>query len=217
MWNRERWATGAIRKGQELKLLDEGQASDNVGVLLRGTRREDVQRGQVLTKPGSITPHTPFFKGYRRIRLKAFDHRLIDTSAKEIVDTSRRAHRCNRASPQAADGHPGPHGQDRGCTDEARAAGRRGRPDQAELMSPCARPARPGAMGHRADASTLSARSLPRSGRPWPAMYGCVSDRRRTQPADLPRADAGSPRRSGRRGPIAGYRPGLLPRSGPAC
>ena len=65
------------------KLLDEGQAGDNVGVLLRGTKREEVERGQVLAKPGSITPHTnfecevyvltkeeggrhtPFFKGYR--------------------------------------------------------------------------------------------------------------------------------------------------------
>ena len=65
------------------KLLDEGRAGDNVGVLLRGTKREDVERGQVLCKPGSITPHTkfeaevyvlskeeggrhtPFFKGYR--------------------------------------------------------------------------------------------------------------------------------------------------------
>jgi len=65
------------------KLLDEGQAGDNVGVLLRGTKREDVERGQVLCKPGSIKPHTkfeaevyvltkeeggrhtPFFKGYR--------------------------------------------------------------------------------------------------------------------------------------------------------
>jgi elongation factor Tu len=65
------------------KLLDEGQAGDNVGVLLRGTKREDIERGQVLSKPGSITPHTkfdaevyvlkkeeggrhtPFFKGYR--------------------------------------------------------------------------------------------------------------------------------------------------------
>jgi len=65
------------------KLLDQGQAGDNVGVLLRGTKREDVERGQVLSKPGSITPHmsfeaevyvlskeeggrhTPFFKGYR--------------------------------------------------------------------------------------------------------------------------------------------------------
>src|SRR6187397_1147941 len=65
------------------KLLDQGQAGDNVGVLLRGTKREDVERGQVLAKPGSITPHTkfeaevyilskeeggrhtPFLKGYR--------------------------------------------------------------------------------------------------------------------------------------------------------
>ena len=42
------------------KLLDEGQAGDNVGVLLRGTKREEVERGQVLAKPGSITPHTKF-------------------------------------------------------------------------------------------------------------------------------------------------------------
>jgi elongation factor Tu len=65
------------------KLLDEGQAGDNVGVLLRGTKREEVERGQVLAKPGSVKPHTkfeaeiyvmskeeggrhtPFFKGYR--------------------------------------------------------------------------------------------------------------------------------------------------------
>ena len=65
------------------KLLDQGQAGDNVGVLLRGTKREEVERGQVLAKPGSITPHTkftaeiyvlgkdeggrhtPFFQGYR--------------------------------------------------------------------------------------------------------------------------------------------------------
>jgi elongation factor Tu len=65
------------------KLLDQGQAGDNVGVLLRGTKREDVERGQVLAKPGTITPHTkfkaevyvlskeeggrhtPFFNGYR--------------------------------------------------------------------------------------------------------------------------------------------------------
>ncbi|MGD1327762.1 EF-Tu/IF-2/RF-3 family GTPase, partial [Pandoraea pnomenusa] len=42
------------------KLLDQGQAGDNVGILLRGTKREEVQRGQVLAKPGSITPHTEF-------------------------------------------------------------------------------------------------------------------------------------------------------------
>jgi elongation factor Tu len=65
------------------KLLDQGQAGDNIGVLLRGTKKDDVERGQVLAKPGSITPHTkfkgevyilnkeeggrhtPFFNGYR--------------------------------------------------------------------------------------------------------------------------------------------------------
>lgn len=65
------------------KLLDQGQAGDNCGILLRGVKREEIERGQVLSKPGSITPHTkfkaeayiltkeeggrhtPFFKGYR--------------------------------------------------------------------------------------------------------------------------------------------------------
>src|SRR5512138_2532556 len=77
--------TKTICTGVEMfrKLLDEGRAGDNVGVLLRGTKREEVERGQVLAKPGSITPHTkfecevyiltkeeggrhtPFFKGYK--------------------------------------------------------------------------------------------------------------------------------------------------------
>ena len=165
------------------KLLDEGMAGDNVGLLLRGTEKEEVERGQVLAKPGSITPHTkfkaeayvltkeeggrhtPFFTGYRpqfyfrttdvtgdvklptgsgdgdagrqrvggdhadhaggagegaavrdsrrrphgrrrrrrrdhrvnmpngekiRIRLKAYDHRILDQSTQEIVDTAKR-------------------------------------------------------------------------------------------------------------------------------
>ena len=42
------------------KLLDQGQAGDNIGALLRGTKREDVERGQVLCKPGSVKPHTKF-------------------------------------------------------------------------------------------------------------------------------------------------------------
>ena len=83
------------------KLLDQGMAGDNVGVLLRGTKREDVERGQVLAKPGSITPHTkfeaeiyiltkeeggrhtPFFKGYR----PQFYFRTTDvTGACELPD-----------------------------------------------------------------------------------------------------------------------------------
>jgi len=77
--------TKTVVTGVEMfrKLLDQGQAGDNVGVLLRGTKKDDVERGQVLAKPGSITPHTkfqgevyvltkeeggrhtPFFNGYR--------------------------------------------------------------------------------------------------------------------------------------------------------
>jgi elongation factor Tu len=77
--------TSTVVTGVEMfkKILDEGQAGDNVGCLLRGTKREDIERGQVLCKPGSITPHTqfkaevyvlkkeeggrhtPFFSGYR--------------------------------------------------------------------------------------------------------------------------------------------------------
>ena len=77
--------TKTVCTGVEMfrKLLDQGQAGDNVGVLLRGTKREEVERGQVLSQPGSITPHTkftaeiyvlskeeggrhtPFFQGYR--------------------------------------------------------------------------------------------------------------------------------------------------------
>jgi len=77
--------TKTVVTGVEMfrKLLDEGQAGDNIGALLRGTKRDDIERGQVLAKPGSITPHTkfraqvyiltkdeggrhtPFFQGYR--------------------------------------------------------------------------------------------------------------------------------------------------------
>ena len=81
------------------KLLDEGRAGDNVGVLLRGTKREEVERGQVLAKPGSITPHTkfeaevyvlskeeggrhtPFFKGYR----PQFYFRTTDVTGEVIL------------------------------------------------------------------------------------------------------------------------------------
>jgi elongation factor Tu len=54
--------TKTIATGVEMfrKLLDQGEAGDNIGVLLRGTKREDVERGQVLAKPGTITPHTTF-------------------------------------------------------------------------------------------------------------------------------------------------------------
>ena len=85
------------------KLLDEGRAGENIGVLLRGTKREDVERGQVLAIPGSITPHTqfeaevyvlskdeggrhtPFFQGYR----PQFYFRTTD-----VTGTVRIAARC---------------------------------------------------------------------------------------------------------------------------
>jgi elongation factor Tu len=80
-----RATTKKVVTGVEMfkKLLDSGEAGDNVGLLLRGTERKDVERGQVIAKPGSITPHTkfkaevyvltkeeggrhtPFFNGYR--------------------------------------------------------------------------------------------------------------------------------------------------------
>jgi elongation factor Tu len=81
------------------KLLDQGQAGDNVGILLRGTKREDVERGQVLAKPGTITPHTqfeaevyvlskeeggrhtPFLKGYR----PQFYFRTTDVTGEVIL------------------------------------------------------------------------------------------------------------------------------------
>ena len=81
------------------KLLDQGQAGDNVGILLRGTKREEVERGQVLAKPGSINPHTtfeaetyilskdeggrhtPFFKGYR----PQFYFRTTDVTGEVIL------------------------------------------------------------------------------------------------------------------------------------
>ena len=81
------------------KLLDEGRAGDNVGVLLRGTKKDDVERGQVLSKPGTITPHkkfeaevyvlskeeggrhTPFFKGYR----PQFYFRTTDVTGEVIL------------------------------------------------------------------------------------------------------------------------------------
>ena len=82
------------------KILDQGQAGDNIGVLLRGTKREEVERGQVVAKPGSITPHmkfraevyvltkeeggrhTPFFRGYR----PQFFFRTTDVTGSVALD-----------------------------------------------------------------------------------------------------------------------------------
>jgi elongation factor Tu len=85
------------------KLLDEGQAGDNIGVLLRGTKRDEVERGQVVAVPGSITPHTkfkaevyilskeeggrhtPFFSGYRpQFYFRTTDVTGVLTSARRV-------------------------------------------------------------------------------------------------------------------------------------
>ena len=115
------------------KLLDQGQAGDNVGVLLRGTKREDVERGQVLCKPGSIKPHTkfkaeayiltkeeggrhtPFFTNYR----PQFYFRTTDVTGMvtlpegtemvmpgDNVDDGRDADRADRHGGEAALRHP---------------------------------------------------------------------------------------------------------------
>jgi elongation factor Tu len=97
------------------KLLDQGQAGDNIGALLRGTKREDVERGQVLAKPGSITPHTkfkaeayiltkeeggrhtPFFTNYR----PQFYFRTTDVTG---MVTAAGRHRDGDAGRQRVDG-----------------------------------------------------------------------------------------------------------------
>ena len=115
------------------KLLDQGQAGDNVGALLRGTKREDVERGQVLCKPGSIKPHTkfkaeayiltkeeggrhtPFFTNYRpQFYFRTTDVTGIvtlagrhgDGDAGRQRDDGRRADRADRHGGEAALRHP---------------------------------------------------------------------------------------------------------------
>jgi elongation factor Tu len=109
------------------KILDEGQAGDNVGCLLRGTKREDIERGQVLCKPGSITPHTkfnaevyvlkkeeggrhtPFFTGYR----PQFYFRTTDVTGVAQLPEGDRADPADRHGPGPALRHPRgrPHGR----------------------------------------------------------------------------------------------------------
>src|SRR2546427_672275 len=86
--------TKTVVTGVEMfrKLLDEGIAGDNVGCLLRGVKREDIERGQVLAKRGSITPHTEFQAGPYVLPHEAGrrQRRLLDQSVREIVETVRR-------------------------------------------------------------------------------------------------------------------------------
>ena len=85
------------------KILDEGQAGDNIGALLRGTKKEDVERGQVLAKPGSITPHTDFeAPGLRADQgggrpAQAVLHRTTGRSSTSGPPTSPATSSCPRA------------------------------------------------------------------------------------------------------------------------
>ncbi len=115
------------------KLLDQGQAGDNIGVLLRGIEREEIERGQVLAKPGSITPHTkfkaevyvltkeeggrhtPFFNGYRpQFYFRTTDVTGVDHPPEGIemvmpgdnVNHGRRADHADRHGRGAAFRHP---------------------------------------------------------------------------------------------------------------
>ena len=89
------------------KLLDEGQAGDNVGCLLRGVKREDIQRGQVLSKPGSITPHTQV----RGAGLRAVEgrgrppHAVLQGLPPAVLLPHHRRHRRRRAAGGRRDGH----------------------------------------------------------------------------------------------------------------
>ena len=108
------------------KLLDEGQAGDNVGLLLRGVEKTEVERGQVIAKPGSITPHkkfkgevyvlskeeggrhTPFFKGYR----PQFYFRTTDvTGVAELPEGTEMVMPGDNVYAGGGADHPGGHGQ----------------------------------------------------------------------------------------------------------
>jgi elongation factor Tu len=106
------------------KLLDQGEAGDNVGLLLRGTKREDVERGQVLAKPGSIKPHTdfdaevyilskeeggrhtPFFKGYRpQFYFRTTDVTGTDRAARRQRNGSARRQHFDESVPDRSYRH----------------------------------------------------------------------------------------------------------------
>ena len=108
------------------KLLDEGRAGDNVGLLLRGVEKDEVERGQVIAKPGSITPHTtfkgevyvlskeeggrhtPFFKGYR----PQFYFRTTDvTGVAQLPEGTEMVMPGDNVQPAGGVDHAGGHGQ----------------------------------------------------------------------------------------------------------
>ena len=111
------------------KLLDQGQAGDNVGVLLRGTKREEVERGQVLAKPGSITPHTKFAaEVYVLIqRRRRAAHAVLQRLSAAVLLSHHRRDRLDPTAQRHRDGdagrqHPDGSGADRADRDGRRAA-----------------------------------------------------------------------------------------------
>ena len=121
------------------KLLDQGQAGDNVGMLLRGTKREEVERGQVLAKPGSITPHTKFecevyvlSQGGGRAA-----HAVLQRLPAAVLLPHHRRDRLAGAAGGHRDGDAGRQHQDDGDADRADRDGR-----EAALRHPRRRPHR---------------------------------------------------------------------------
>ena len=91
------------------KLLDEGRAGDNVGLLLRGIKREDVERGQVVAKPGSITPHTEFeASGLHPVQGRGRPaHAVLQQLPSAVLLPDHRRDRCGDAARGHRDGHAG--------------------------------------------------------------------------------------------------------------
>ena len=91
------------------KLLDQGQAGDNVGILLRGTKREEVERGQVLCKPGSIKPHTHFTRRDLRAEQgrRRAAHAVLQQLPAAVLLPHHRRDRGGRAAEGQGDGDAG--------------------------------------------------------------------------------------------------------------
>ncbi len=109
------------------KLLDSGEAGDNVGVLLRGTKREEVQRGQVLAKPGSINPHTRFrVRGVRADEGRGRpSHAVLQGLSPAVLLPHDRRDRHDRVTGQHRDGDAGRQHQNDGGADQPDRDGRR--------------------------------------------------------------------------------------------